>query len=106
MTSEPIQTDKNGRTSAGQFGPGNQFAKGHSSKGKQLRAAVLRAISEEDVQGIILTMIDLAIGGDIAAAKLILSTIGPPTESDTTAAPEINDTNFEEIKRELLARAN
>ena len=102
----PIQTSENGRTPRGQFGIGNKAAVGHSSKGKQLRAAVIRAISEEDIQGIVLTMIDLAIGGDIAAAKLILSTIGPPTEGDTTAAPEINDTNFEEIKRELLARTN
>ena len=103
----PIQTSENGRTPRGQFGIGNKAAVGHSSKGKQLRAAVIRAISEEDIQGIVLTMIDLAIGGDIAAAKLILSTIGPPTESDAPpAAPEINDTNFQEIKRELLARAS
>jgi len=67
---------------------------------------MLAAITAEDVQMIVLAMIDLAIGGDIAAAKLIISTIGPPTESDTTAAPEINDNNFEEIKRELLARTN
>ena len=67
---------------------------------------MLAAITAEDMQRIILAMIDAAIAGDIAAAKLILSTIGPPTESDTTAAPEINDNNFEEIKRELLARTN
>lgn len=104
----PSPAGSNGRGELGRFATGNKFGTGNpnASKVQKLRAAVLRAISEEDVQGIILTMIDLAIGGDIAAAKLILSTIGPPTESDTTTAPEINDTNFEEIKRDLLARTN
>ena len=106
MTNKPIQTAENGRTPRGQFGLGNTAAVGHSSRGKKLRAAVLRAISEDDLQMIVLAMIDKAIAGDIAAAKLILSTIGPPTESDTTTAPEINDTNFERIKRDLLAKCN
>ena len=116
MTSEPIQTDENGRSQAGRFGPGNQFAKGHSSKSKQLRAAILRAIGEDDVQMIILAMIDKAIGGDIAAAKLILDVVGrPDNDTSATAAaattspaatPEINNSNFQEVKNAWLAKLN
>lgn len=104
----PSPAGSNGRGELGRFATGNKFGTGNpnASKVQKLRAAVLRAISEEDVQGIILTMIDLAIGGDIAAAKLILSTIGPATEGDTTAAPEINNSNFQEIKNAWLAKLN
>lgn len=107
MTSDPFQTATNGRTNAGKFGLGNQFAKGHSSRAKQLRTGMLSALEVDDVKAVILTVLAKALGGDLAACKLILSTIGPPSEGDTPATElEITDTNFQRIKNELLARAN
>ena len=106
---KPSPAASNGRSSRGTFGPGNQFGSGnpHRSQVQKLRGAMLAAITAEDVQMIVLAMIDKAIAGDIAAAKLILSTIGPPTEGDTTAtAPVITQDNFKEIKNAWLARTN
>lgn len=110
----PSPTGGNGRTSAGQFAPGNKIAKGnpHASKVQKLRAAMLEVIEPKDVKTIVLTLIGLAQEGDVKAAKMILDLVGRP-EGDTPATaptipvpPAITPNNFERIKRELLARTN
>ena len=106
MSHQPFETEENGRSQVGRFTLGNTFAKGHSSRAKQLRAGMLSALEVEDVQAVILTVLAKALGGDLAACKLILSTIGPPSDDAPSTGIEINETNFERVKNELLARAN
>jgi hypothetical protein len=76
-----VETAGNSRTGTGQFakgnpgGPGNPFARQVAA----LRKALLESISAADIKAIAAKLRDLAKGGDIAAAKLLLAyTIGKP----------------------------
>ncbi len=64
----------NGRSANGQFRIGNQGGPGnpHVTKVGKLRSALLNAVTAADVRKIAKKLIELAIGGDIAAAKLLL----------------------------------
>ena len=71
----------NGRNGSGQFTTGNQHGKGNPLFGKvaTLRSAALKSITPATVKGLIKSLIDQAMAGDIAAAKLILPyLIGQP----------------------------
>ena len=104
----PSPTGLDGRSSRGTFATGNKFGTGNpnASKVQKLRAAMLEVIETKDVKVIVLTLVTLAQEGDLKAAKMILDLIGRPEGDAPSDTPEINDTNFEEIKRELLARTN
>ena len=102
----PIQTSENGRTPRGQFGIGNKAAVGHSSRGKQLRAAMLSAVSEKDVKAVVSQVMKLAVGGDLKAAKMILDLVGRLEGDAPSATPEINEQNFQEVKNAWLAKCN
>ena len=106
MTPSPAAS--NGRSSRGTFETGNKFGTGdpNRSKVQKLRAAMLEVIETGDVKTIVLTLVTMAQEGDLKAAKMILDLIGRPEGDAPSDAPEITDTNFEEIKRELLARTN
>jgi hypothetical protein len=70
-----------GRDSKGRFAPGNQGGPGNPHAGKiaNFRAAVLKCVTPEDVEGIIKRLIEMAKEGHWQAAKLILSyTLGKP----------------------------
>ena len=101
---KPIPMDNNGRSQLGRFAVGHKLSTGNTrqSRVQHLRSVIADAITDEAARGIILAMINRATEGDVQAAKLILGIIGKPTESDVSQ--EINDTNFEEVKRELLSR--
>jgi len=74
-----------GRDSSGRFVRGNAGGPGNPLAGKlsKLRAALVAAISEDDVREIAETLIGLAKGGDMAATReLFLRTLGRPVESD------------------------
>ena len=108
MTSERSATATNGRGSLGRFAPGNKFAKGnpHASKVQKLRASMLSAITEDAVAAVVLSLLNLAIDGNVPAAKLLFDVVGKP-ECDTSASGlEITDTNFQEIKNAWLAKLN
>jgi len=71
----------NGRNGSGQFATGNKHGKGNPLFGKvaTLRSAALKSITPATVKGLIKSLIDQAMAGDIAAAKLILPyLIGQP----------------------------
>lgn len=104
----PSPTGINGRSSRGQFGPGNKFGVGnpHRSQVQKLRAAMLEVIETKDVKTIVLTLVTMAQEGDLKAAKMILDLIGRPEGDAPSDAPEINNSNFEEIKNAWLARTN
>ena len=71
----------NGRNGSGQFATGNKHGKGNPHFGKvaTLRSAVLKSVTPTTVKGLVKSLIDQAMAGDIAAAKLILPyLIGQP----------------------------
>jgi hypothetical protein len=73
-----------GRNTAGQFqsgnkgGPGNPFAK----RVANLRKALLESLGEEDVAKLGRKLLDQAMTGDVAAAKVLLSyLVGKPDKA-------------------------
>ncbi|MCY2940890.1 MAG: hypothetical protein NTV50_04395 [Planctomycetota bacterium] len=84
----------NGRNGSGQFATGNKHGKGNPLFGKvaTLRSAVLKSVTPATVKGLVKSLIDQAMAGDIAAAKLILPyLIGQPAtakELETEADSE------------------
>ena len=85
----------NGRNGTGQFTIGNQHGKGnpHFAKVAAIRSAVFKSVTPATVKGLVKSLIDQAMAGDIAAAKLILPyLIGQPAtakelEAETEAEP-------------------
>ena len=85
MIDDPSDNGQNGRDAAGRFtkgnpgGPGNPFAK----RVHQLRSALIQAVTEEDIREIVEALVTLAKGGDVAAAREVLSRcLGKPQEAD------------------------
>lgn len=72
--------DRNGRfTSGNPGGPGNP----HGGQIARLRAALIHAVSEDDVRAIIGKLVEKAKAGDTAAAKVVLERcLGKPVEAD------------------------
>jgi hypothetical protein len=67
--------DKDGRDGAtGRFTPGNSFGRGnpHARRVAQLRSALFDVVTEDRLKRIAAKLCDLAEGGDVAAAKLVL----------------------------------
>jgi len=89
----------NGRNGSGQFATGNKHGKGNPLFGKvaTLRSAVLKSVTPATVKGLIKSLIDQAMAGDIAAAKLILPyLIGQPAtakelEAEADSEPIVMD---------------
>src|SRR5687768_18560360 len=88
MSDSPSPTGVNGRGGNGRFAPGNRIAKGnpHAKKVARLRAALLKAVTPEDVQDVAAALLAAAKGGDVAAAReLMQRLLGPPEAIDLTA---------------------
>ena len=84
MKQSPSTNGNNGRNSKGQFakgnpgGPGNPYAR-HVAR---LRASLIEAVGDDGLAEIVQGMVTAAKGGDVAAAKLLLSyLLGKPAES-------------------------
>lgn len=74
-----------GRTPGGRFAPGNPGGPGnpHGPTVARLRAAILRAVTPEDVEEIIRVLLGMARGGDLSAIKELLDReIGRPADAD------------------------
>ena len=115
MTPSPNGRLNNGRFGIGNHGgPGNPFA---SQVGK-LRSVLLETVTPEDMKAVVVKLVELAKGGDLAAAKIIIdrtcgksfvdrlplpktSTNGLPTH-DAHGVP----LTFEEKKEWLRERIN
>ena len=88
MISEtPIPADDNGqvRDASGRFASGNKFGKGNplNKRVGQLRSALIRAVTTDDLRAIIAKLIELAKAGDVIAAREVLDrTLGKPVECD------------------------
>ena len=93
-----------GRNSNGQFakgnpgGPGNPYAR----RVARLRATLLDAVGENGLADIVQGMITAAKGGDVAAAKLLLSyLLGKPVESVEPDYVEIHERQLHSKDRGL-----
>lgn len=71
----PKPNGNNGRNKKGQFGKGNECAKGHEDpqrrKSQSLRQALLKAVTAKDITDIVKALKDKAKKGDIQAIKEI-----------------------------------
>jgi len=94
----------NGRNSNGQFakgnpgGPGNPYAR-HVAR---LRASLIEAVGDDGLKDIVQGMVTAAKGGDVAAAKLLLSyLLGKPVESVEPDYVEIHERELHSKDRGL-----
>lgn len=87
MTDDGLQTAQSamGRDERGRFvrgcppGPGNPLAQ----RVARLRAALLSAVGAEDIRAVVQALLQQAKGGDVGAAKVLLSwCLGKPVELD------------------------
>lgn len=84
MENRPSTNGLNGGDYRGRFTKGNPGGPGNPLAGRvnTLRAAILSALTEEDIQAIVGTLVDAAKWGNIAAAKFLFSyTIGQPSSA-------------------------
>ncbi len=102
--SKPSTNGTSGRKSNGQFakgnpgGPGNPYAR----RVARLRATLLDAVGENGLADIVQGMITAAKGGDVAAAKLLLSyLLGKPVESVEPDYVEIHERQLQSKDRAL-----
>ena len=90
MSEAPKKGPQTGRNGRGQFTRGGPGGPGRPAGTYEHRAALRAAITPEDVQTVMRTLYDLALEGDVGAAKLLLErVIGKPREQavDTTFDP-------------------
>jgi hypothetical protein len=80
----PAESPANGRGADGRFTPGNKAAAGnpfHRAVAAR-RKALLEAIGPEDVAAVGRKLRDMALAGDVAACKVLLSyAVGKPAEA-------------------------
>ncbi len=82
---QPSPNGANGRDGRGRFSQGNSGGPGnpHAAKVASLRAAILAAVTEDDIRQVVATLVTMAKGGDLPAIReLLLRTVGKPVESD------------------------
>ena len=104
MESEPSTNCGSGRKANGQFakgnpgGPGNPYAR-HVAR---LRASLIEAVGDDGLAEIVQGMVTAAKGGDVAAAKLLLSyLLGKPAESVEPDYVEIHEKELRSTERGL-----
>ena len=104
MKQSPSANGTNGRNSKGQFakgnpgGPGNPYAR-HVAL---LRTSLIEAVGDDGLKEIVQGMVTAAKGGDVAAAKLLLSyLLGKPVESVEPDYVDIHERQLQSKDRAL-----
>jgi hypothetical protein len=90
----PSTNGNNGRNTNGQFAKGNKHGTGnpYARRVAQLRSTLLDAVGENGLADIVQGMVSAAKGGDVAAAKLLLSyLLGKPTDAIEPDAVQIHE---------------
>lgn len=85
MADEPSETGDNGRDERGRFTTGNQAARGnpYARRVAAFRSALYEALTPEEVKELVRKLFNQAMGGDAAAARIILDRLyGPPVALD------------------------
>jgi hypothetical protein len=83
--SESVGTGDNGRGGDGRFACGNAFAKGNPNhlKAAKLRAALLAAVSEDELAKAATAVLAKALAGDVIAFRELCDRVlGKPSSSD------------------------
>lgn len=88
------QTDQNGRGSNGKFTKGNQAAKGRRSARAAQRKAFSEAVSPAQLVEIARSLVEMALSGDVSAAKLVLAYVLGPPQVDEGAEPQAITVQF------------
>ena len=80
-----------GRNSLGQFVKGNPGGPGNPSAAAvaRNRQALLEAVEPAQLRAIVLTLVQQALDGDVAAARLVLDRLCGKLEPSTTTAPVV-----------------
>ena len=109
---EPSPNGTNGRAGNGRFGKGNPGGPGNpfARRVGALRAAMLDAVTDDDLRDIIATLVSQAKGGDLAAIRELLDRlIGKPTAAVafevTTGETSLAAAPIEERRERLKAIA-
>ena len=98
------QPSTNGRKSNGQFAHGNKYGKGnpYARHVARLRTSLIEAVGDDGLADIVQGMVTAAKGGDVAAAKLLLSyLLGKPVESVEPDYVEIHEKQLRSTERGL-----
>jgi hypothetical protein len=113
-----VETESIGRRPDGRFAAGNRAAAGHKRRQHvaKLRAAFTSCLTEDDIANVVSKLLEVALGGDVQAIKLLLErSIGKPEafddlpeelgSSESPAEPtKITAENFDVEKERLLRR--
>ena len=100
----PSTNGTSGRKSNGQFAEGNKCGTGnpYARRVARLRSALLDAVGENGLTDIVQGMVTAAKGGDVAAAKLLLSyLLGKPVESVEPDYVDIHERKLQSKERAL-----
>jgi hypothetical protein len=103
---EPSPASPNGRHVNGRFAPGNQAAVGNpgNTRMKELRRALLECATEEKVKAVEESLHELAVGGDVAAAKVWLDhVVGKPLQAVEVSGPDGQGVGVEVLMTAVLA---
>jgi hypothetical protein len=103
---EPSPASPNGRHVNGRFALGNKVAVGNpgGSRMKELRAALLAAATPEKVKAVEESLHELAVGGDVAAAKVWLDhVVGKPLQAVEVSGPDGQALGVEVVMTAVLA---
>ncbi len=80
-----VAPGRDGRDPRGRFAPGNVGGPGnpHAAQVAKLRAALLEAVTDDDVRGVVCALVKAAKGGSVPAARELLERLlGKPLEWD------------------------
>jgi len=94
----PSPTEDNGRNEHGQFTPGNRFGVGnpYAKRTGELRAALLDAVTPDDMRAIAGKLVALAKEGNTIAARILFDRVlGKPLEADICSRIEELETQLE-----------
>ena len=97
MNNSPSTNGSNGRGARGRFAPGNPGGPGnpHAARVAKLRSAALAAVTQKDLRAVVRKLLELAKGGDVAAAREILQRcLGPAEATDVLARLEALEQNL------------
>ena len=98
------QPSTNGRNTNGQFAHGNKYGKGnpYARHVARLRTSLIEAVGDDGLADIVQGMVTAAKGGDVAAAKLLLSyLLGKPADSVEPDYVEIHEKQLRSTERGL-----
>ena len=99
----PSTNGDNGRDTGGRFAKGNAGGPGnpYAARVARLRAALLDAVTPEDIDAVARALVRQTRQGDVASIRELLSrTLGKPVEADLLERMEALERTLEDIRDE------